>query len=541
MRNFWLITVLLWTLSIPLHARVDEEQLSIDTLLERLDDVIANKKKYQARRTQRADSLRQIALTSVGQKRYEALRDMYFVYLHFQSDSALSVACWMKRLPEYQTDEHLRIRCMLYESQVYGMMGFYKTATDMLQSVPLDRCDVDDHLYYYNVRHSISGWNAEYAETSAPALAKVQYYEGSLYQDSLLLYETDAINRSIIQSNKDFELGNYKQSIDTLLALDQVLTPEQRIYTYYNLARTYTKVNEPTLHLRYLILTAIHDIRAGITEYKALSMLAGELFDAGDITRAYNYMYCAIEDANACHYNLRTIEVSNIFPIIARTRNERLERQNHENYIIIAGQTLGFILLIVGLVILLRYYRRLYTLRALLAKVNSDLRTANFQLLETNRQLICSNKNMEQYLINYLTQAHDYLSSIEAFQMQMLRLLQAHKLTELSDKLKSTAFIEEEQEKFYAEFDSAFLTIYPNFVEKFNALLRPEAAIIPQKGKLLTTELRIFALIRMGVTDSAKIANFLNYSLTTIYNYRSRVRNNALSDKETFEQRVMSL
>ena len=125
--------------------------------------------------------------------------------------------------------------------------------------------------------------------------------------------------------------------------------------------------------------------------------------------------------------------------------------------------------------------------------------------------------------------------------MTVLKLVQSRQLEELTRKLKSTDFVEEELEKFYADFDQLFLTLYPNFVEKFNALLKPEAAILPKKGELLTTELRIFALIRMGETDSTKIAKFLNYSLTTIYNYRSRVRNNALGDKETFEQKVMKL
>ena len=143
--------------------------------------------------------------------------------------------------------------------------------------------------------------------------------------------------------------------------------------------------------------------------------------------------------------------------------------------------------------------------------------------------------------MNYLSRSHNYLGSIESIQRQMLKLVQTRQIDELTKKLKSTDFVEEELEKFYADFDQLFLTLFPNFVEKFNALLKPEAAILPKRGELLTTELRIFALIRMGETDSSKIAKFLNYSLTTIYNYRSRVRNSALGDKETFEHEVMKL
>ncbi|MBP5765118.1 MAG: hypothetical protein J6W47_08375, partial [Bacteroidales bacterium] len=166
---------------------------------------------------------------------------------------------------------------------------------------------------------------------------------------------------------------------------------------------------------------------------------------------------------------------------------------------------------------------------------------SNSQLHSANLQLQSSDHIKGDYLMNYLTRSRNYLASIESFQRQMANLLHTRQYEELGKKLKSTEFVDEEQEKFYADFDELFLTLYPNFVEKFNALLKPEAAILPKKGELLTTELRIFALIRMGENDSTKIAKFLNYSLTTIYNYRSRTRNNAIGNKDTFEEDVMKL
>ena len=248
-----------------------------------------------------------------------------------------------------------------------------------------------------------------------------------------------------------------------------------------------------------------------------------------------------LPEADILSENLRTLEVSSIYPIIDGSRHDRLEHEKRDTRLIIASLVLIALVMTLVIITLFRLNRKLQATRELLAKANNDLKNSNQQLQIANKDLQMSDHLKGDYLMNYLDRAHNYLGSIESAKRQMLKLVQSRQIDELTKRLKSTDFIEEEQAKFYADFDQLFLTLYPNFVEKFNALLKPEAAIMPKRGELLTTELRIFALIRMGETDSTKIAKFLNYSLTTIYNYRSRVRNNALGDKETFEQKVMQL
>lgn len=117
----------------------------------------------------------------------------------------------------------------------------------------------------------------------------------------------------------------------------------------------------------------------------------------------------------------------------------------------------------------------------------------------------------------------------------------ASRIDDLFKAIKSEQFLRDERKNFYNEFDKSFLELFPHFVDSFNALLIDEEKIIPKPGELLTTELRIFALIRLGVTDSHRIAHLLGYSLATIYNYRSKLRNKALGDKDKFEQNVMNL
>ena len=536
-----LLITLFWAIQFPLQAQTDEEQLPVTRLLERLDDAIAHKRDYQQLRFKRADSLLHLATKRTGYERVQTLTELYDLYLHFQTDSALSALDKLRHLPEYATDRQLQIRCQVDEARVLGMRGLYHTAFQQLEAIRLDECDPTTLLRYYNVQHAIMGWRADYTQRIMPRIWPRMLEEARVWHDSILMYEPEEVNRTIIRTNLYYDYGDYQRCIDTLLNLMARCNPEQRTFAYSRLSEAYGKTDNPALQLRYLILTAIADIRSGITEYMALPELAAQLHQMGDIDRAYDYLFCALEDANLCKSNLRTFEVSSIFPIIDESHHDRIENEKRETRLIIIGLLLTALIMTLVIFSQVRLNRKLKATRGLLAQANNDLKVSNQQLQQANKILQQSDQIKGGYLMNYLDRSHNYLGSIESIQRQMLKLVQSRQLEELTRKLKSTDFVEEELEKFYADFDQLFLTLYPNFVEKFNALLKPEAAILPKKGELLTTELRIFALIRMGETDSTKIAKFLNYSLTTIYNYRSRVRNNALGDKETFEQKVMKL
>lgn len=540
--TFLRLCLVLFSLSFfTLSAHSDEEQLPVATLLERLDYAIAHKLEYQAARSEQADSLRALALHSQGRERIELIRQIYDLYLNFKTDSALSTMRWLSQQPELKENTDLYWHCRMDVARVYGLMGFYHRAFDILDSVPYLSYDRNVQLHYYNMMHYIQGWRADYALKTAPDQAPQMLAEAAVWHDSLLLVEPSPNNRTIISTNRAYDYGQYQQCIDTLQQLLDGYDPRQRTFAYSRLAQAYGKTGQAALQLRYLILTSIDDIRSGITEYMALPELAMQLYLMGEIDRAYDYLVCALEDANTCHSNLRTIEVSTIYPIVNQARIERIDKERRTRNSVILGLIIAAIVLLLVVLMLYRINNKLSYTRRLLAQANNDLKLSNTELQSAYRELSLSDKNKGDYLMNYLSRSHSYLNTFESFQRQMLKLVQARQLEELTKKLKSTDFVDEELAKFYADFDSLFLTLYPNFVEKFNALIKPEAAILPKRGELLTTELRIFALIRMGETDSTKIARFLNYSLTTIYNYRSRVRNNALGDKDCFEQEVMKL
>lgn len=532
----------------PLQAMPDEQQCTIGQLLEELDNAIAHKDQYQRNRQMVADSLRRAADHALGQERIALLKQLHSNYENYHADSTFWALDNLKQTPEYQTDVELQMYVFLAEARAYGVKGLYSTAFEMLNSVDASKLSKNLQLQYHNARYAVTGWFADFAAQSSPDLSRQLTASMSPINDTLYALEPLAVNRRIIRTNKYFIDGQYQACVDSLLQVLDELPADQRTFFYSGLAQAYGKLGRKEEELRYLTLTSINDICQGNAEYMALPILAQRVFELGQTERAYRYLICSLEDANFCQASLRTIEATQIFPIIDHA--QKADEEHHDRTQTLTIVALSFIMLLLcGVLLLLwRQHKKLNKTRQALAQANNDLKISNLQLHNFNEQLQKFNRDLkaadkvkEEYLMKYLGRCRRYLSSFESYQRQMYKLIQIHQIEELGRQLKSTQVINDEQMQFYRDFDEAFLKLYPNFIERFNALLSPDAQIQPKKGELLTTELRIFALIRLGETDSAQIAKFLNYSLTTIYNYRSRVRNNAIGDKDTFEDEVMNL
>jgi hypothetical protein len=173
--------------------------------------------------------------------------------------------------------------------------------------------------------------------------------------------------------------------------------------------------------------------------------------------------------------------------------------------------------------------------------MRQNLSQTNDQLRLVNKELAQTGKIKEAYIAHYLELCVTYLDNLESYRRSLAKLAMASRIDDLFKAIKSDQFLKDERKDFYHNFDKSFLELFPHFIESFNALLVDDGHIYPKSNELLSTELRIFALIRLGVTDSNAIAHFLGYSLATVYNYRSRAKSRAKGNKETFEQEVMNL
>ena len=235
------------------------------------------------------------------------------------------------------------------------------------------------------------------------------------------------------------------------------------------------------------------------------------------------------------------IEISNLFPIIDRAYKDKVTKQHNQlTFYLLLTSVLTF-LLILTIIYITKQMKRLSKARETLQQVNLQLQELNKQLVNSNDELFEANHIKEEYIGYFLDLCSSYIDKLEDYRRMLNKKAATNKLEELFRILKSKELVETELKELYTNFDTIFLNLYPSFIQQFNELLQPDARFTMKPGELLNVELRIFALIRLGINDSYKIANFLRYSSSTIYNYRSRIKNKSIVPRDEFEKIVMEI
>lgn len=329
---------------------------------------------------------------------------------------------------------------------------------------------------------------------------------------------------------------------------DNELSEHEKAICAWTLSEAYAKTGEKELEKTNLIISAISDLKSSVREYISLRQLALMLYEEGDLDRAYRFMTIAVDDAAKCNARQRIIELNDTYPMINGIYVETVQKQKKtlERYIIIIA-VLALVLIVMLFYMRKQMIRIKNNLKELAAayerqnKLTEELRQSNKKLSEANYAIAENSELKEVYIGRYMDQCLVYIEKLDAYRKSLNSLVKSGKSDELKQLLKSSSVIDEELKAFYHQFDKTFLSLFPSFVEDFNNLLLPEEAIIPKKEGTLNTELRIYALIRLGITDSEKIAKFLRYSLTTIYNYRTKVRNKAKGNRNALESEIFNI
>ena len=251
----------------------------------------------------------------------------------------------------------------------------------------------------------------------------------------------------------------------------------------------------------------------------------------------------SVNDAMAANARINIQSINEFLPIISDSydRQMKLGRQNLQ--IALAGISILFLLLVAASMVMVNDRRKIAAAEQETRKANGELQKLNAELEKYIDRLQETNDIKETYLGRYIDLCSDYIGRLDRYRMQLGRIAKTSGMDELRKELKSTSFIDEELEEFYAQFDATFLRLFPDFVEQLNGLLQPDKRIRLKSSDsaILTTELRILALIRLGVHDSVKIAEFLRRSVSTIYNYRVKMRNAAVNSREDFEKQIMKI
>ena len=550
------------------RAQSQLQDLELDAptqaLLHTLDDIIQNHKvQYQAQRIKQINQLKAQARTATGYNKYNLYKEIFDLYSHFQTDSAQVYICKMQQLPAYKTDVVMQATLHVAQAEIMAVSALYAEALSELDKVPqslISSEHADLRLYYYRVKRALYGWMCTYY-TKSSGQHKLWEEKTMNYRDSLL--SVDAIknmSRDIVMADKYNALRQPEKALKMLKPYSaQASEATPNPFVCFTLAHAYILSGNRTKAIYYLTLTAIADLRSATCEYQALPMLAQILFDHGDVERAYTYLLCSMEDASYCKAGLRSIEASAIFPIIDKQYKQREKAQRERDHLLMYGLVSLSFILIAMVVYLRKQMLKLRQMRQKQSLYNKQLSAANQQMHEANEklqvalqevkrtneelqntysQLRMTDKVKEEYIARYLNRCRMYLDQLTEFRSATLRLIKNRHFEELANQLKRDLNAKAEQTQFYEDFDAAFLTLFPDFVASFNALLQPEHQLSVKKNGLLNTELRIYALIRLGIHDTTRIAHFLDYSTATVYNYRSKIRNKAICSPEEFESLV---
>jgi len=502
--------------------------------LKKLDDIISKKETYQIRREKDIADLKvQLAHSTDPARNYELYASLFGAYLHYQADSALHyINRQMEILPQLNRPE-LEYEIIINRATVMGVMGMYIEAMEQLEKIDPKKLNEWTLLSYYQTYRACYGWLADYTTNKTE---KEKYLKKTdLYRDSIIAAMPPEENKTIVMAERCIVTGKADTAIGMLNdALKDMEDERQKVYIYYTLSEAYSMKKDVEKEVYYLILTAIADLESSVREYASLQKLAHLMYELGDIDRAYKYLSCSMEDAVACNARLRFMEVTEFFPIIDKAYKLKEERERAVSRAMLISVSLLSLFLLIAIFYLYRWMKKISVMRR-------NLSLANKQMSAVNKELEQTGKIKEVYIARYLDRCVNYLDKLETYRRSLAKLAMSSRIDDLFKAIKSEQFIRDERNEFYNEFDKSFLKLFPHFITSFNNLLVEEARVYPKSDELLTTELRIFALIRLGVVDSNKIAHFLGYSLATIYNYRSRMRNKAAGDKDRFEQDVMNL
>lgn len=516
---------------------------------------VAIEQKYAVRQAfeKKMVQVKQEAGRTRGQARIERLKTLVDHYTHVQTDSAWHYLSLLRVQPEVKSDKQLQNYIQISEAEVLAVKGLFYNAQSLLAKIDRKSLTPELRRYYYHTCRALYGWLGEF--TDVPEIASEWFALAQTYRDSILMVEPSGIGREIVRIDDALTKKQYKEAEALLKTLKVEDNSSEKVYVYNLFATLYLRTHQQEKAIYYLALTAQLDLERGVTEYEALTNLAEAIYREGDIERAYNYLRCSLEDAAYCGTSLRTLESSNMFSIIDRAYAKHEEQQRQVQWTFTAVVSFLAVVLLFALLYLrnrvrqLRIARRnLSEMMEALQKVNSqlsetmaNLQTTNGQLQETNATLQLTGRMKDEYITRYLERCRAYLDQMQDYRFSIAKMLKSKDYTALAAKLKADSRMTDEQASFYADFDEAFLHLFPHFIERFNALLRPDSQIQPKRANSLTTELRIFALIRLGVQDTNTIAHFLNNSLATVYNYRSRIRNMSLVGKDGFEEEVMKI
>lgn len=527
-----------------------------DELYERLDSVIAHRTDYYVQKDKKIEQIKlgsaYVTDKEVKLQMYERLVNEYSPYIY---DSAMVYTQKGINLARQANDSDCCKKFEIIKARLLVFRGFYVEAKEILDNIEVPPTDRRLN-YLYNCAQCALYFNLKFSTHDTEYGPRYDRLFHKYIGDALLYSpQKDAQYYYMKGVQLAHSNGGVKDIEACLSKAMSQLKPDSWLYgkSAFILAKVYGRHHQPELQERYLLLAAISDMMSATNENMALQEVALRLYKH-DVRKAQRYINVSLNDANVFSSKLRRVELYSNLHTILSAYNQELE--NKGRWHIVFMICIIALLLVIALA-MLRIKRKNGLLKnneknlkaqtEQLSAINYKQKETNDELVKSNDALTESNDKFEQtnakreYMAKaYISLCYLYIEKLENQRKMVIRKIKANQQKELLSILSSSKRTAEENQTFFSQFDSIFLSLYPSFVTELNTLLTPEAQVELKENNELTPSLRVAALIRLGITESSMIAGILSYSPQTIYNYRSALKNGAI-DKDSFEENLQRL
>ncbi len=541
---------LLFTIIFTLVALVASASTRLDDLLAELDAQLQQRNNYRVNREQRIASLMSMKSAEglPAEHNYTLNQQLIDEYVTFQADSAITYFQQNLALAHEMRNKSLIAVTSIDLAHFYASTGFYFEASQLLDMVDTLSLNKEQLVDYYITQHKLNDELSLYSNDEGQSHRSMQL---TTYYSKRIIATAEKGSYPSLRAH----LWLFMRENDDANA---ALTAERMMEVVPELSREWAtaafmrglvaqQMGDDALYMEWMIRSSIIDMRLGIRDYAALKSIA-DYCTHYDIERSMRYMRVMMEDVQAFNSRLRPWQDAMIWPEIEKGYHDYTERvaatQMRYIYLLVAM----VVVVIVLLLYLMMQNRKLKDVRRKMSLTNDQLNTSvedlqqvAQRLTELNAQIAEANQVKEEYIGVFMQVCSEYIDKMVAERRHIVKSLRNGKADDVRKELESSRLEAEELKHLYNLFDSTFLRLYPTFVEELNSLLAEESRITLKQGEFLNTQLRIFALIRLGINDTPRIATLLHCSLSTIYNYRSRIRYNTQISREDFEKRILTI
>lgn len=536
-----LIVIIITLMIQPIYIKGDNNQL-----YKQLDAALAQRAHYVELKEKSLNEIKQGAkyVTSNEDKLklYEQLANEYKAY---EYDSAMTYVNKGLILAQKSNNIFFNKRFQLSQTRLLITRGFYAEAKEILQKIePKEEPRDYQFLYYYTMYGLYNNWST-YCENNEFSknydLKKVEYLKKAIElspkKDAFYYYLMGELYYFSNHPNNNRTIQYYKKALSMEKANSRL-----HAMTAFALSEVYQKANNLELMEHYLLVAAISDITSATKENVALQDIALFIYKhkTRSLNKAQEYINLSLEDAYAYNNRLRRIEISSKLQLITNAYTDDIKTTNR----LLNIALLVIILLLLGVGISSLFIRKKNRLlkqkKDEISATSDKMEKLNGQLHLINDELKDTNQKRERLVKVYIDLCYKNIERNQKLRTLAVRKIKANQSKELLSLLSSSSSTEKENKEFLTEFDKAFLSLYPTFVNELNQQLTESAHIQQKENGEMPPILRVCALLRLGITESSKIAGILSYSPQTVYNYRSILKNNAI-DKEHFEENVLKL